>query len=76
VKINKQNKNGKEVSIIYGDDNSINVNIFNNNWNGEGTGWASFERLHQFASTLGLDMDKFSECMSKSKWNELLIQVK
>ena len=30
MKINKQNKNGKEVSIIYGDDNSINVNIFNN----------------------------------------------
>ena len=28
--INKQNKNGKEVSIVYGDDNSINVNIFNN----------------------------------------------
>ena len=28
--INKQNKNGKEVSIIYGDDNSINVNVFNN----------------------------------------------
>jgi len=30
VKIIKQNKNNKEVSIIYGDDNSINVNIFNN----------------------------------------------
>jgi len=30
VKINKQNKNNKEVSIIYGDDNSINLNIFNN----------------------------------------------
>ena len=30
MKINKQNKNGKEVSIIYGEDNSINVNIFNN----------------------------------------------
>jgi len=30
VKINKQNNNGKEVSIVYGDDNSINVNIFNN----------------------------------------------
>ena len=43
-----------------------------NNWDGEGTGWASFERLHQFASTLGLDMDKFSECMSKSKWKELV----
>ena len=30
MKINKQNKNGKEVSIIYGDDNSININIYNN----------------------------------------------
>ena len=30
MKINKQNKNGKEISIVYGDDNSINVNIFNN----------------------------------------------
>jgi len=30
VKTNKQNKNGKEVSITYGADNSINVNIFNN----------------------------------------------
>ena len=26
----KTNKNGKEISIIYGDDNSININIFNN----------------------------------------------
>jgi len=30
VTIHKHNKNGKEVSIIYGDDNSITVNIFNN----------------------------------------------
>ncbi len=30
MNINKQNKNGKEVSITYGDDNSINVNVFNN----------------------------------------------
>ena len=30
MKINKQNNNGKEVSITYGDDNSINVNVFNN----------------------------------------------
>ena len=28
--INKQNKNGKEVSITYENDNSINVNVFNN----------------------------------------------
>jgi protein-disulfide isomerase len=43
-----------------------------NNWDGEGTGWASSEQLHQFASTLGLDMDKFSECMSQSKWKDLV----
>tara|TARA_B100000029_G_scaffold9689_2_gene10643 strand:- start:881 stop:1897 length:1017 start_codon:yes stop_codon:yes gene_type:complete len=30
VKTNKQNKNGKEISIRYLEDNSINVNIFNN----------------------------------------------
>ncbi len=30
MKINKQNKNSKEVSITYVDDNLINVNIFNN----------------------------------------------
>ncbi len=30
MKINKQNKSDKEVSIVYGDDNSISVNIFNN----------------------------------------------
>ena len=30
MKINKQNKNGKDISIVYGDDNSINVNIFDN----------------------------------------------
>ena len=28
--MNKQNKNGKETSIVYGEDNSISVNIFNN----------------------------------------------
>jgi len=30
VKINKKNNNDKEVSITYGSNNSINVNIFNN----------------------------------------------
>ena len=30
MKTNKQNKNGKEISIVYGNDNSISVNIFNN----------------------------------------------
>ena len=30
MKINKQNKNSKEMSIVYENDNSINVNIFDN----------------------------------------------
>ena len=30
MKIDKKNKNDKEVLITYGDDNSININIFNN----------------------------------------------
>ena len=30
MKINKQKRNDKEVSIVYGKNNSINVNIFNN----------------------------------------------
>ena len=30
MKINKQNKNDKEVLVTYEDDNSINVSIFNN----------------------------------------------
>ena len=30
MKVNKQNINEKEISIIYGGDHSININIFNN----------------------------------------------
>ena len=30
MKTHKQTKNDKEISIVYGEDNSINVNIFNN----------------------------------------------
>ena len=30
MKIEKQHKNNKQISIMYGDDNSININIFNN----------------------------------------------
>jgi len=30
VKINKQNKNSKEISVTYADDDSININIFDN----------------------------------------------
>ena len=44
-----------------------------NNWDGEGTGWASSEQLHKFASTLELDMNEFSECMSQSKWKDMVL---
>ena len=30
MKANKENKNNKEISILYGNDDSININIFNN----------------------------------------------
>ena len=30
MKINKQNIDNKEISILYGNDDSININIFNN----------------------------------------------
>ena len=43
-----------------------------NNWAGEDTGWADLTHLHEFANTLGLDMDVFSTCMSDLKWNELV----
>ena len=30
MKINKQDKNSKEISVSYADDDSININIFDN----------------------------------------------
>ncbi len=46
--------------------------ILYSNWDGEDTGWASLEHLDEFANTLNLDMDKFSECMTESKWHKLI----
>ena len=46
--------------------------ILYNNWAGEDTGWANLENLYEFANKLGLDMDMFTECMSESKWKELV----
>ena len=46
--------------------------ILYNNWAGEDTGWASPEHLNEFANTLGLNMDKFSECVSELQWKELV----
>ena len=46
--------------------------ILYNNWAGEDTGWANLENLHKFANILQLDMNTFSQCMSESKWKELV----
>jgi len=46
--------------------------ILYNNWAGEGTGWVSSEQLNKFANTLGLDMAKFSNCVSELKWKKLV----
>ena len=46
--------------------------ILYNNWAGEGTGWASPEHLNEFANTLGLNMDEFSECVFELQWKELV----
>ena len=46
--------------------------ILYNNWAGEGTGWVSSEQLNKFANTLGLDVDKFSNCVSELKWKKLV----
>ena len=37
--------------------------ILYTNWTGENNGWASSENLGRFAQKVGLDMDKWTECM-------------
>ena len=37
--------------------------ILYSNWTGENNGWASSENLGKFAQEIGLDTDKWSECM-------------
>ncbi len=41
-----------------------------NHWNGENNGWASAQNQLTFAQDLGLDMDKFTECMSSEKYKQ------
>ena len=37
--------------------------VLYNNWDGENNGWASSENLLGFATDIGLDIDKWSQCM-------------
>ena len=43
-----------------------------NNWEGESTGWVTTDNLNKFAKNIGLDINKFSKCMSEDKWMELI----
>ncbi len=43
-----------------------------NNWDGESTGWVTSDNLNKFAKNIGLDINKFSKCMSEDKWMELI----
>ena len=46
--------------------------ILYNNWEGENTGWITDDSLNKFASTIDLDMNEFSKCMSDNKWMNLI----
>ena len=43
-----------------------------NSWEGESTGWVTDDNLNKFAKNIGLDMNKFSKCMSENKWMKLI----
>lgn len=43
-----------------------------NNWNGENNGWASSENLVKFAQNIGLDQEKFTQCMNEGKHKQLV----
>ena len=44
-----------------------------NNWNGEDTGWITYNNLNRFAEDLELDMNRFSKCMSDNRWSDLIL---
>jgi protein-disulfide isomerase len=43
-----------------------------NNWDGENTGWASYEHLLTFAVNMELDIDEFSNCIITSKYSSII----
>ena len=40
------------------------------NWGGEKTGWVNQKSLDKFATTVGLDLDKFDKCVSGKKYEQ------
>jgi len=47
--------------------------ILYSNWTGENNGWASSENLLKFAVDIGLDVDKWSECMIKGVHSQTIL---
>lgn len=44
------------------------------NWTGENNGWASSENLTIFAQQIGLNMDKWSECMKEGSHSQIILK--
>ena len=40
------------------------------NWGGENTGWVTRWSLNAFGTTVGLDLDKFNQCLDEHKYKE------
>ena len=43
-------------------------------WTGENNGWASSENLAIFAQQIGLNMNKWSECMNKGSHSQIILK--
>ena len=47
--------------------------ILYSNWTGENNGWASGTNLTNFAEEIGLDMNKWTECMMQQKHSQTIL---
>jgi protein-disulfide isomerase len=43
-----------------------------NHWTGENNGWASYDNLVEFAKQIGLDENRFEECMKDERYNSVI----
>ena len=48
--------------------------ILYSNWTGENNGWASGTNLAIFAQQIGLNMNKWSECMNKGSHSQIILK--
>jgi len=47
--------------------------ILYSNWTGENNGWASSENLGKFAEEIGLNIDKWTECMGSADHSQVIL---